>query len=445
MDFKYQFFRFHEIIDDWAKQNYAKLTHLSSNMDLKELKAEYDLWYEKLIVEYVSFSEVKDFPDGIRYMQSSFIFVELSRTYFLLNYAQVIKESSILKQNENAENLLILWKFNQTDHFESLTIPWDKPVFRFTQTEIITGILMLTEHLNLIPFEGLNDLKQAIHILYLRNAIFFCQEMKAEILDSPEEFITKLPGSENLTPNRDYYAFCTIYFHAVFRRIFYGELIADLKTYHGEVDLTLAIDRCKKWISNELGETLGLDGFDDLYDKSYEEAYQFPGDLEWFKYKYPDQAPYTGPILDCFRKEYSKKFYGEHRTSIESVLNTVGLNNHTGLCSYYFVLNVINQYFKTNLQFDWRECVCIDNDAIEGTEQLIMRSKIPYLIQYFSKYYCFDKERGKIHITECVYSSFVYWLYTLKTYYGGYCLSYNCKEVIEKIIDGKVEDKIIFF
>lgn len=445
MDFKYQFFRFHEDIDKWAKENYKSLCTLSSpNMDLTALKTEYNYWYEKLLSDYKFYSEVKDFPDGIRYMQASFIFVELSRSFFLFNYAQVIKESAILKVNENAENLLITWKFNQTKHFESLNITWDKPVFRFTQTEIITGILMLTEHLNLIPYEGLADLKEAVKILYLRNAIFFCEEMRPEMLDSTEEFITKSPTGNPgmLTPNREYQTFCTIYFHAVFRRIFYGELIAPLnhKLYMNE-----AIERCKKWIAEEVCPSLGIDGFEALYDKSYEEAYQFPGDLEWFKYRYPDQATYIGPILDCFRKEYSKKYYGEHRTSIESVLGTFGLNNHTGLCSYYFIINAVNQYFKTSCQFDWRECVFVDNDALEASEKQILRSKVPYMVQYFSKYYCFDKEHDKIYISDCIYSSIVYWMYILKVYYSGYCLTYNCNEIIEKIIDGKVENKIVFF
>jgi hypothetical protein len=446
--FKLEFFRFHESINNWAKENYNNLITLKRDLQLNpSLQKKYNEYYEKLIIEYPILSEVRDFPDGVRYMKAAFIFVELSRTFFLLNYNLVMKESDILKNakenDEREKDLLILWKFDQTKSLSSVSLTWDKPVFRFTQSEIITGLLVLTEHLNFLPYEeGLNDLKMASKILYLRNAIFFCQELKLEILDSTDNFNIKFnSSSELLTPNRDYYTFCTIYFHAIFRRIFYGELIQKLNV--NKLPEEKAIERCKAWIAGEVCDGLGLDGFDDLYDKSYEEAYRFPGDLEWFKYKYPDQASHTGPILDCFRKEYSKKFYAEHRTSKEAVLNTVGLNNHVGLCSYCFILNAVDQYFKTSFQLNWRDCICIENSAIEGTQKIMLRGKVPYLVQFFSKYYCFHK--GQVFITDCVYTSIVNWLWVLRKYYKGFCLTVDCNQLIDKILDGKEENKIVFF
>jgi len=237
--------------------------------------------------------------------------------------------------------------------------------------------------------------------------------------------VTKADG---LIPNRHYLTFCSIYFHAIQRRIFYFDKVRKEKI---DVDKAM-VKRVEEWISDVV-DSLGNEGFEDCYAKACEEAYNFPGDREWFKYRYPNLPAQTGPILDCFRKKYSERYYMDYRASKESVLGVIDQASHSGHAARIFVLNAIDQYMKTQFSIPWRDGLVIDNVSLEGSQIKLYRNKAPYLFQVFSRHWVYD--RASVYPCDSIYESLAIWMYLLKYRYRSCAFGVSLERLISKIVD----------
>lgn len=334
----------------------------------------------------------------VRHCASADIFVELSRTNFIIAYLDIMDESKRIEEDIRVNGLpkgeyRILWSLENATHFH---VPKSSTaIMAYKQPEVIQTLLMLTERINYLPFEAFEETKKLLDLLYTRNGVFFCQE---------SDF-----GDMSF---RDYMTFCSIYFHAVRRRIFYYELLGG-----GSAVAAVKGSAVKQWVETVVCGSLGTEGFEDCFAKSCEEAYNFPGDMEWFKYRYPNLPVQTGSILGCFRADLAKRYYSGYRLSVETVLASVDQDTHSGHCARLFVINAIDQYMRIHYSIPWKDGLVIDNDGLEGAHVKLFRSDAPYLVQVFSRYSVYHK--AKIYSHNSIYDAIAQWMVLLKTHYDG--------------------------
>lgn len=424
------YYKLHASLNDWSKRNLCLLQELTEKNEfpfIEPLQNIYDKWFRIFISEYGLFGQMKVFGN-IRTCPAVQIFTELSRTHFLLMYKRIFDETQESLKRGHPEGL-IAYSMDKSEHYDGdFGLDWKKPIITYTQQEIMNGLLMLTEKMDQMPLDAMDELKHILLLLYTRNSVLFCETNKDTILNVNGMIVPVSEG--NYMPNRDYFTFTTIYFHTIQRRVFFYDI-----TQKCDLDSPLpkgSIERTEQWIE-EIAESLGSEGYEDCYSRSCEEAYVFPGDREWFCYRFPDMPIQTGPILDCFRKNYSRSYYSEYRTSKESVFAVVNQTSHAGHCARFFVLNCVDHYMRTQLNLPWRDGFVIENGAIEGTKIRLFRNHAPYMLQLCSRFWVYHN--GKIIPRDNIFESLAIWLYICKTHYQSKVFGISIAPVIEKIID----------
>jgi hypothetical protein len=390
---------------------YERLKNWSLIQDKEKLIELHRDWLENLIVYYIQFSEAKQISPEIRSKISVDIFIELCKTNYL------IMKDTLAKQREEYDRetfkphpSLQMHTFmmqNTTffaEGFQHQRLVWDRPLMQYTQEDIINALLMVSENINQISQRAVAETKKVLELLYTRNGMFIVE---------PEQMTLKgFVHQSGKYPNRDYFTLVSIYFHAIQRRIYYYELIPRKEDFSIDREI---VDRCRAWIEKELCEnTMEEETFQKLYGESCEEAYVFPGDKEWYTYRYPDlPTNQVAPVLECFRKDLAKKYFSEYRISIQTVLATINQNTHTGLCGQHFVLNVVHSYMLSQFKYDWKDAVLIMNEDMEISQDLLLDPEMPYLIQVFSKLCVFHE--GFIYGDgDDLYETLAIWFYFIK-------------------------------
>jgi hypothetical protein len=419
----------------WRYGNYQlhkRLYNLSIQQDYDELKRLHAIWLEYLICYYNNLCNARDVSPDIRTIDAVNIFIELSRVHYR------VVEQNINKDRLEYENALFTLHYNQNmfvyalkhSDYEQTRLDWNKPIMQYNQQDIIDALLMLTENIDRISCSqsSIDETKKILELLYTRNSMFICVPWEK---DDPIFNVKGFIHENGLFPNRDYFTFTTIYFHSIQRRIFYNDLFIQ----HTDKKPVLpegAILRCREWVEQVLCGNLEDEVFEKIYAESCDEAYVFPGDYEWYIYRYPDLPNHQiAPILECFRKEYAKKYFSEYRISLQTILASINANSHTGHCARLFLINLIDAYMKNNLDFKWKDIVIISNEMLEGATEEIIRDEgeTPYLVQTFSRY-CLYNDSG-VYICDDFYETLTYWFFIIKE--RG--KKHRFTKLIEKIID----------
>lgn len=425
------FILFYEHVNRWAEYNRLALEAILSGSTSFyppfELMIQlYNRWMESWITDYPTWGTMQSFG-GVQSSPALHIFIELSRSRFICMYTDVSKETEyVRKEGQRPDEFSISYRLELTKFLsEDGGVPWDRPLMMFSQQDVFRTLLLLTKILDSLPLESTGELRRLVDILFTRNSVFFCEETSPEILNME---LMRQEGKEFYRPSRDYLVFSCVYFHALYRRLYYLESIK-------QTELTLpkgVRKRTEEWI-HEVINSFGSEGFEDCFNKAVEEAYNFPGDREWFRYRYPDMPAQTGPILDCFRKAESKAYFTQHRISRETLLNSVELNSHTGHCARLCILNIIDQYMRTRFSIPWRDGLVIPNSGIEGSQVELFQNRAPYLLQLYSRYWVYDE--ATIYPSDSIYESFAYWLILLEKRYSSQLFgSVDLSPLVKRII-----------
>lgn len=415
-------------MEDWGKLTKQWLENLD-NVPRDRLKLLFDAWYESFIADYTSWSTMRRYTDEIRWTYAGTIFAEMSRTYFVLEYPAICAETAeMARVGKECPELRIRWTLGErladmAGPVLQSGVNWTRPIMMFTQKEIMAALLMLTEKLDQANHACIPDIERAVRVLFLRNSVFFCEESDTSILDAPN-FV-----HNGCMPNRDYYMFSAMYFNAVQRRVFYWEAANKEKIAAIDAASTL---RCKRWVEDEVC-ALDAETFDEVYQKSYDEAFCFPGDAEWFRYRYPRQKAYPGSLVDCFRKEFSAKYDAQYRVSLEAVMAAVGQSSHSGHCAHLFVLNCLDQYLRNHYSLPaWRDGLVLKNEDMEGATAELMRGEAPYLVQLFSRYCVYFEDT--FYYSDCIYETLAFWLTCVHRGYKNRVFDISIEPLIRKIL-----------
>lgn len=403
-DHRYEFYKiFVNVIEMWCKENtkYIKEASLGKTLNLsKQFIDNYNHNLESFVLDFNGWNSKESKRISVN------IFVEIARTNFLLMYNEIKAESDEIKKLEKMpeKNYKVLWYMEKSNYFyletEKLAI------MMYKQSDVIKLLLHLTQMIDYVESESFDELEFIVNLLQTRNGIFFCQEIENDAKMTMEEYAT----------------FCTIYFNALYRRMFYYRLVPK----GGEIDCGAI--KFSSWFEQNVMSALGSEGFEDLYAKACEECYHFPGDTDWFKFRYPELPVQTGPILDSLRKEMAKKYYTDYRISKESALGVYNQSTHAGQCSRIFILNAIDHYMKIHFNIPWRDGIVIKNDGIEGSKRKLMRKGTPYIVQMYSRFAVYDD--SKIYTSNDIYKVFGYWCKLVKEKYKSEVFGTNFKNLL---------------
>lgn len=433
---------FYREIQTWSQLNYEALSNISDQVGRENrargLQATYKRFLECFVEDYKAYSEIYYQPDGKRGSMAMHIFVELCRTHFYLVHPQIVKDRErIVNPEEEDEDFNIVsfsMKHCKSD-FWYLDDP--RPILVYSQSEIMDLILLLSRRILEMPHDdvAIQDFEYIFHCLYTRNSILFCETCTAETIDvlemqtpieDDDEMQTKL-----YTINRDYIMFCTILFNAVMRRQYYYRILKGLHSAveNGDGDLI------RQRVSNEVVPALGIEGFEDLYASVCDKCFEFPGDIEWFRYKYPERNPDRGPVLDCLRPEQAKLYFSSYRITPEPVISAAGTperRDHTARVARTFVLYAIDQWLRASANVFWLNAVMIDNEDIETSQLKIYREVCPCLLQVLGDYWVYSK--GRLYPSNDVFYSVYLWFNLLKTQHNSTLIGTDMSAIVDHFL-----------
>lgn len=433
-EYRERLVKLHAQLHEWGRYTKRLLGNLIEKDQppirdsMNTLQERHAQWHKHLLMEYDYYGQMKTFGN-IRTCPSVQVFVELSRTHFLIMYSQIKDLTSASLQKGSPQGILA-YSMLQTEYFDGdFDLPWEKPIMNYTQQEIMNGLLMITEKLDQLPTDSFGEVDHICNLLYTRNSVFMCEESVPELLNVVNMRV-QVGDSDLWTPNRDYMTFCSIYFHVIWRRIFYHGAV--VKNNHFDHLPEGSVDRAREWLE-DVADGLGSEGFEDLFTQSCEEAYRFPGDTEWFRYRNPDMPVQTGPILDCFRKKFSKRYFSEYRTSKETVFAAADQNSHSGHCARIFLFNCVDQYMRTQFTVPWKDGFLVSNDVIEVSEIKLVRNHAPYLLQLYSRFWVYAK--GKIIARDNIFELLAIWFYICKLQFGSKLFGIDISPIVDRVVD----------
>ena len=299
----------------------------------------------------------------------------------------------------------------------------DIGILLYTQEEIKAVIFNLMEIIDTIPY--LESFREFFDLVELKCATFFCQTMPGTIIND-ETFRTIVgrrdpdgtqamvddddddddEGLNRCTFNRLFWMFCTNYVTRIRRRFHYESLfpVANLDRSPLSYIPDGSIERLKKWCSN-LADGLA-DNFDERYKDSCRKAYNFPGDSEWFVFRYHHMSKTVEAQVRKLRTKTAVEFFAHGNVSKETAL----AHTDTSGSSRMFVLDIIDRYFRIFKQLKWRDGYVIDNGSIEESFEKISTSHEPFLIQVFSSYWVYlGGKKGKVLIVDDIYAAICLW------------------------------------
>jgi hypothetical protein len=341
-------------------------------VDPNRFRRLYDKWFKCFILDYTLHYHKNTAPS---------IFGALCQAHFVVTYRRINDETARLKELgyfPEDEDLLIRRLLRKDDK---------TPIWMFTQSQAMDAMLYVSEKLNHVKSHKLARLALKVEALFTRCSVFFCEaNLAPEVLDVPD---MRTDGHVNA----NFLRYCCIYFNAIFRRLFYYELIKPMIVE--PIDTAAAESKLQAFVEGTVCTFLGEEGVEDLYQAACDDAYRFPGDKQWYQFLYPDFEAITGDVLQQTRPLYAKSFFTENRVSKAPIL--------------------------------------ITNRQMSTTEAHIkmQRGKMPLLIQFCSRFWVYDHKT--VWATDGIYCALATWLYILKRRYKGLLLGTTFKRLIDKI------------
>ena len=389
------------------------------------IKKLYEEWSEFLITNYKSLKPT-DIDENSRAMDIMWV---LFGAKFILSFNQIHDEVSELEKKNimSDDNFIISKKIEYVD--------LDKKILSYNQTNIMEAFTYLSERIDVVKYEELEELRSIFNVVHIRTCIFFCQNHTPNVLDimSMRDDL----GDDLYHVNTNFKAYCSIYVHSIQRRFFYYDLLHS----NFEVNFPKNIDKIGPFFAETVKNFLGEESIFDTYIDACNEAYTYPGDAEWGDYMYPDMNMNTGELIQCLRPSLTNLYYTEDDVKIDRIFEGIGDELNPQKCKNcaMFVLNALSKYIAVHSNvIDWKTCVVISNEALSSTNAQIkiMNFKFPLIIQYTSRYWVYNLHNGKVKIytTDSIYETVTMWLLILKIFHKSTLLGEDLTDIIDTII-----------
>lgn len=468
----------------WHTHTHISLSLFSAHpLTRTQVAALYDAWLKTMIENSPTLNEVKRYQDpevddqttSFRININAAIFVELSRMHFILHYQQLSTEhKALLDMNsvptrDEQKRILSLWSLNLTESQLWTEIPlpeeidWDTPVIKYSQKEVMSAVSMLCEVMNDLgsvskpacsaqcPYEeSAREFMEYFRALFTRNAVFACQasclastlnvpSMRTPIGEGEEEDEEEDAEEEEeedadtpYRPSFNYFVWCSFYFGAIMRRIYYWESIKNNVIRPRIVPKEEELDRCRETIAL-IAEQLGEEAYEDCYATTCDEAYSIPGDEEWFAYRYPTKQPALGNILYELRPALRDRYWKEAHVTLETVLaaSQQPRPRYFMRTSHLFVINVLDAYLRT-INVAWRNAAVVSQEGIELSAWKLSRPTAPVLLQVFSRWWVYHD----LFYQPCddIYEALVVWFRILRTHFDDELFGTSMIDIANRIL-----------
>lgn len=473
-----------ETINRVAMQLHNELMELQSGDSIsirpsRFYKRQIEEWTAYLVEHYDVLSRFHNDldDDGTRYNYAIHIYMEIARMIVISEWDQFQEWGD--------------WRPSDPLLLKTLPFPMDPsgkallPPTLYTQSQIMVFMEHLVARIDSLPYS--DDLHKLLSALEIKNSMIFCQAFTSATLDVPhmrtpvattitiddddgeissledndkgkeeEDSIQSEDEGESVdegeepthwTLNRDYWVWSTIYFVQVCRkRLYYTHLIPEMPFYEtDEFEEHIeegAEDRMEEWCRQLLSGA--GDQFEEIFDILVDEAYNLPGDREWYAYSLPKEPKTRNNImfqLHRHSQDSENDYYSEYRTTsnisatnaLDSVRNKEGNNRSSTL----LVLELVGRYFQMHHSISWRDGYVIEYDQLEQcVEKQINSGTEPLLVRYTSGEYCV-MVGGRVLRSQHIYKSLCLWLSVVKVLCPG------CKIFGQSVYIGNIVDRIL--
>lgn len=242
--------------------------------------------------------------------------------------------------------------------------------------------------------------------------------------------------------NRDFWIFCSCYFYPLIRATYYVNMfpkmdldrINDPESYLPKGCMA----RLKDWCL-EMARLQGTKYFERLEDAAREAIAD--GDLEWLKYRFPEESDEPGVVVRKTRGEAEyEEFHVQTGLSHQAIFSMVG----SSWLADTYVLHLFDRYLDNYKFTKFRDGYVIENAFIDDPNyiQKWSNEQEPFLINVFNGYWILF-ERKVVPINN-IYASICWWLMSIEKSRDRVglpkgCLSDNTSitDIIDKILYGK--------
>src|SRR5690606_21618275 len=269
---------------------------------------------------------------------------------------------------------------------------WEKPVLEYKQSEFVLVVLFMTQQLNALKMECINEYKRIFNHLMVRCSSLIHQvySEKDGVLDAVSMYSVigeNVPGENLVVANRDFYAFCCFYMGEIMRRMYYYNVHCKSnalpKLMKKKVPYKDYAKNVEEWIRKMVMEDTPEEAFKDLYIETCNESYTFAGDFEWFKFKWPLRSQGVAANLAAMRPHLYRPFFSEERAKKHLVLS----NMHMSYSSRLYLLHALSGHLHAKTgssELKWYSGIVIKADEILHSSYELESNQAPFLVQIVS-------------------------------------------------------------
>lgn len=438
----------HENNDDDAFFGIVKSTFVGERQHVKALETLYDAWFSFFLEHWEVMHEVQirviedecepgtNKPRKIRTTLGTSVFTELLRITFLLQRPAVVMEI----ENEHVRLSTTknpLWiRMEQTfdisnqyeekedrdtiveDRLQLLRSMWERPIIEYRQSECVLLTFFITQQMDSLKSDCFQEFQLVFSALLYRIGLLVHRAWNKDVLDEPSFCIEVAEiGADARLCNRDFLTFCSFYLGDIARRFFYyglhqkGQPCLDLT----EAQCSEFSEHVRAWINRFINE-MPEEAFRDMYTENCNEAYNFPGDDRWFRYKWPIKVHTRSECLRQLRPHLYRRYHSEDRTTKRMCLATIS----ESYASRTFLLKALNSYIHSKSggnHIDWFGRAVINSKQIAEAQYELMSNESPQLVQILSSFWAYD--RKQLFMTDDIFLSIGVWFLILFKRYNS--------------------------
>ncbi len=317
---------------------------------------------------------------------------------------------------------------------------WKKPIMRYTQTDIMALIMFLTQQLNDIPTSCIREYRFVFDILVARVGVLLTRAWKKNVMDYNEDKDSTMRMSigkgDLIMWDRNFAIYLSFYMGRIMQRLVYFDHFVTHQMKLPDVRqelITLWGERVKSWVSRIAANTPD-EAFLDDFSLHKEGAYSFPGDDDWFKYKWPTEVFKRGIVLDKLRRHLYLRFSSEIRATKDTVMSTI----QERFVSRSFMLKMMSNYINykagKDAEIKWYDSVVVENSQLCHASHDLQSNNAPLLFQVLSNYWPYD--HSQVFICDNVYESIGIWFYLLRTRYEDLLFGRSMLPYSRIVLDG---------
>lgn len=424
-------------------------------------KTLFEAWREYYIVHIETMKEIRNEtltqqidpntlkPRKLKMTVGHSVFTEISRLFFLIHrprllIAQFEEEMISLKNTQHPMWISIVNSFDISDQYEKkedkdvdvetrlirMRAMWQKPVLHYTQVEVMDMIFFLTQTLNMVPKDCIEEFRSVFEETWIRASILMQEAHPASVLDA-ESMRIPIQTDALFIANRLFGTFVALYMGEIMRRFFYYDMLLKKPMQYVPAPTPELVKQVTDWI---VGFVNGFadEAFIDMYVENCPFAYNFPHDDEWFKYAHFTEVHSRAACLAKFRPHLYRKFFSEERITKRLLMESVNQTYAARTFMFKAITNYI-QIVTNNCEIKWDNGVVIHSHEIHMSAYVLQTNKCPIILQVFSSYWCYDE--GSVYMTDNVFEALAMWFYLFHTKYDDTLYGHHLGALVAEVLE----------